>query len=152
MYIYHLSQQQFATLEPNKKSAVIFIDNPPGYTPDISEYGCGIFFNFWDYEPKSFLEKQLLKIPFADETLIKIGQNIFHKTWRPIFYSDAKKIKAFVLSLPADIDSVICVCEFGRSRSRAVAEYLAAYYGVESVGDKSFKPNQWVLSCLNLKN
>lgn len=150
MIIRHLSQQHFAALEPDSRSAVIFIDNPPGYVPDLSDYGAGICLAFWDYEPKSLFEKILLRSSLSDRALAGIGQSIFRSTWRPLFQSDAKKIVDFGLALPEQIDTLICVCEFGRSRSRAVAEFFAHYYQVESFGDKSLKANRWVSESLTM--
>lgn len=57
--------------------------------------------------------------------------------WRPPLIADARQLKRFVDQLPDDVARVVVACEFGLSRSRAVAEWLAHSTGSRAVGDHS---------------
>jgi hypothetical protein len=57
--------------------------------------------------------------------------------WRPPLSHDADAIHKFVDGLPDTIVRVLVACEFGQSRSRAVAEWMAAATAGIAIGDAS---------------
>ncbi|WP_327209930.1 hypothetical protein [Rhizobium leguminosarum] len=57
--------------------------------------------------------------------------------WRPPLSHDAEAVKGFVDDLPAYVSRVVVACEFGISRSRAVAEWIAASVGTTAIGNRA---------------
>lgn len=122
-------------------AAVIWILNP-GMTPYASRGVREIVVSFWDrsdLEPGDHLVASLFgrwpRVCCAVRRML-LGDN-GGWPWRPPLSHDAAVLRRFVEGLPDETTRVLVACEFGISRSRAVAEWIAATTGGTAVGDRS---------------
>jgi hypothetical protein len=70
--------------------------------------------------------------------------------WRPFLPADAARIRALARDLKdRPISRIYVSCEYGRSRSRAVAEWLASECGTVATGNMKGRPNRRVVRLLD---
>lgn len=148
--ITYISHAQFYSAKADDCAAVIYIDNPPAYPPKFNGYAGGLSLAFADYVPRSKLEIFVAKAKVSTTTKIWVGKQLFGSRWRPMLTNDAQSIHDFLQAMDkSQIERIVCVCEYGKSRSRAVAEYLARRLYIKATGDTSGTANPWVLDVLS---
>lgn len=136
-----MSWSECRETEVDGRTAVIWILNPE-MKPFNRRAGHELTLHFWDRSdlpPGDHVVATLLgRWPDVCCTTRRLlfGDN-GGWPWRPPLRRDADDIKAFVQGLPDDVCRVIVACEFGMSRSRAVAEWLAAKTGTVAVGNRT---------------
>lgn len=120
-----------------EKTAVILILNPDAEHPPINAER-HLILSFWDRTNLNFRERVLVRL-FGNrpDVCVRLQRILMGDNsgwpWRPPLADDARRIKEFVDSVPEDW-SFIVLCEYGRSRSRAVAEWIVARRKIEADG------------------
>lgn len=125
--------------EFGRPTAVIQILNP-GMLPFHLEARRELVLSFWDRNELSFGETILTRLFGNRPALcVRLHRLFFGNNggwpWRPPLADDARRIREFVDGIPEGWDFVV-VCEYGRSRSRAVAEWIASRRKLQVVGDR----------------
>jgi hypothetical protein len=122
-----------------EKTAVIQILNP-GMQPYQIGAHRELVLSFWDTRELTFGETILARLFGNRPQLCLKLQRMFYGDlgwpWRPPLACDAKRIKDFVDNTPAGWDFIV-TCEYGQSRSRAVAEWIAFHRKIKPVGSKT---------------
>jgi hypothetical protein len=113
--------------------------------PDMRPFNLGarqqLVLSFWDRSELQPGEAILAKLFGSRPDLCVRMHRLFLGNnggwpWRPPLADDARSIREFVDGIPQGWDFVV-TCEFGHSRSRAVAEWIAARRQIGAVGDDS---------------
>lgn len=119
------------------KTAIISIidsDAPPVGFHNRPEFLLSLAFD--DAEPESDLLNELLK-----------AYPGFRNDYRIITDQQAKEIANFAHVMHKAADLLICQCEFGQSRSAAVAAAITEYFNGDGIGifaDDRYCPNKYV--------
>lgn len=119
--------------------AAIYLLNP-GMDPPKRRSKHELVLSFWDRTELSGLDAAVAGLLGGRPALcvraraFMLGDN-GGWPWRPPLSDDARRIAAFVDSLPHEVTTFVVACEFGRSRSRAVAEWIASRRGIEAKGN-----------------
>lgn len=120
-------------------TAVIQILNP-GMQPFHLEAKRQLVLGFWDRIELTFGETILARL-FGNrpEMCVRMHRLLFGNNggwpWRPPLADDATRIRAFVDGIPEGWNFVV-TCEYGHSRSRAVAEWIASRRKIQAVGSR----------------
>ncbi len=128
-----------------EKTALVQILNP-GMIPYDIRCERQLVLSFWDRTELDFKEGAVARMFGGKPDLcVRLHRTFMGDNggwpWRPPLADDARRIREFVDAVPEGWDFVT-ICEFGRSRSRAVAEWIAGRRKIEAVGDtKKGKPN-----------
>lgn len=126
--------------ELGETTAVIQILNP-----GMSAFQIGaskqLVLSFWDRTTLTFGEALLARIFGSRPSICVKAHRVFFGNnggwpWRPPLKADAVEIRQFVDGIPAGW-SFIVTCEYGRSRSRAVAEWIAAHRKIKTAGERA---------------
>ena len=117
----------------------------------ISDYGCD--FALLKYKPYFLLQLNFDDVD-NDVLLDEAGGNPTLEQIKQIeekyhMFSDelAKRIATFYFSVSSDVDVLICQCEYGQSRSAAVAAAIMEYEnknGINIFADDKYYPNKVV--------
>ncbi len=122
--------------------ALIVLSNPGTIREATGRHRLDL--EFWDATEVDLVDRLLLAaLGHAPDRCVALRSRFRRSDWdwRPPMRADAQRIAGFVSGLPVDVGRVHVACEFGRSRSRAVAEWLGALYGTMPVGDRGGTPN-----------
>ena len=123
-----------------KTTAFVHILNP-GMEPPPRRSNFELSVAFWDRNQLDFGETFLAWL-FGGRPKIctwfydRLIDNNDGWPWRPPLTYDARRIRSFVDSVPSTYDFAVA-CEYGRRRSRAVAEWIAYHRGIVAAGDRS---------------
>jgi predicted protein tyrosine phosphatase len=133
--------------------ALIQILNP-GMTPYNIRCERQLVLSFWDRNELDLKEGIIARL-FGKRPDLCV---LLHRTllgdnggwpWRPPLTDDARRIKEFVDSIPDAWDFVV-ICELGRSRSRAVAEWISNRRKIQAVGNTAKgNPNSLLVALLS---
>jgi hypothetical protein len=135
-----MSWNESLSEEIGEKTAVVQILNP-GMAPFQLGVRRQLVLSFWDRTELSFGETILAKLFGSRPSLCVRLHRLFLGDnggwpWRPPLAADADQIRKFVNDVPEGW-SFLVTCEYGRSRSRAVAEWIALHRKIKIVGDRS---------------
>jgi len=135
-----MSWNESLSEEIGEKTAVIQILNP-GMAPFQLGVRRQLVLSFWDRIELTFGETILAKLFGGRPSLcVRLYRLFFGDNggwpWRPPLADDAEQIRKFVDEVPEGW-SFLVTCEYGRSRSRAVAEWIALHRKIKIVGDRS---------------
>ncbi len=120
-------------------TAVVQILNP-GMQPFQLGAKHQLVLSFWDRQELSFGETILARLFGSRPALCVRMHRLFFGNnggwpWRPPLADDARRIREFVDGIPSEWDFVV-ICEYGHSRSRAVAEWIASRRKLQAVGSR----------------
>ena len=135
-----------------EKTAVIQILNPDTDDPYPIKAERQLVLSFWDRTHLNFRERIIAHLFGNKPDLCVRMHRIFIGDnggwpWRPPLADDVRRIKEFVDSVPEDW-SFMVLCEFGRSRSHAVAEWIAAHRKIQADGFSYGGPNELLATML----
>jgi len=125
---------------PVPTTAVVRIHNPGREDIPADGWGGVLELRFWDVDDDSLsLAERAVAALLGrwPDLCTDLGNGLFAKggwPWRPFLAADAMAITRFVAGLPDGVTDLVVSCEFGRSRSRGVAEALAVRLGVPADG------------------
>ena len=126
-----------------ERTALVVISNPGAMPPLGGRHRLDLA--FWDAVDPDLADRMLLSAlggkPTACVRLRGTLRGDGGWPWRPPMSADAHAIRGFVAGLPRDVRSLHVACEFGKSRSRAVAEWVARERGCDASGDTSGAAN-----------
>ena len=148
--------------EIERMALEVFADN----TALISITDYGYPFAKLKYRPKFLLQTAFDDVPIADDFGEELGhepdadeKKIIEKRYHTLTEDQARQIAVFLNSVKDSADLLICQCEYGQSRSAAVAAAFREYSthdGIEIFADDRYCPNKSVfrkiLSLLRLEN
>lgn len=146
--------QAMTSRKPNKNAAAILILNPDTFEPDVP-YERVLTLRFWDHAGLDLVDHWIARLFGRNpERCVSIRNQLRRKKsawpWRPPLQADARDIRDFLNSLPAEISEIDVACEYGRSRSRAVAEWIAAKNKIEATGSREKgRPNPRLVKLLD---
>lgn len=154
------SRGEIPGLSPAPGSALIEIVNP-GWSAigESSRWGAYLGLEFWDEDD---VHLPGMKRVIADRLggnaalCLAVGRWLFGDgggwVWRPFLAADAVRVRALARQVKdRSISRIHVACEYGRSRSRAVAEWLAGECGTVATGNRKGRPNARVVRLLNEK-
>jgi hypothetical protein len=120
--------------------AGIIILNPDTFEPDL-KYENFLVLRFWDHAKLDVIDHWIARVFGRNpELCVRMRSRIRRKRsawpWRPPLIADAIAVRDFLANLPSDVKEIDVSCEYGRSRSRAVAEWIASENGIRAVGNR----------------
>lgn len=136
-------------------TAVIQILNP-GMQPFQIGARRQLVLSFWDRSELTFGETILTRIFGNRPALcVRLHRLFFGNNggwpWRPPLADDARRIQEVVDGIPDGWNFVV-TCEYGHSRSRAVAEWIASRRKMQAVGSRERGTANVLLADLLFKN
>lgn len=125
--------------ELGEKTAVIQILNP-GMSPFQIGARRELVLSFWDRTTLTFGETLIARLfGHRPDICVSLYRFFFGDNggwpWRPPLKADADAIRKFVEGIPEGWSFVV-TCEYGRSRSRAVASWIAAHRRIKTGGGR----------------
>lgn len=132
--------QAMTAKKPSSEIAGIIILNPDTFEPEL-RYENYLVLRFWDHAGLDLIDHWIARLFGRNPSLcVRIRSKIRRKRsawpWRPPLIADAIAVRDFLANLPEDITEIDVSCEYGRSRSRAVAEWIASENGIRAVGNR----------------
>lgn len=132
--------QAMTSARPEKTTAAIMILNPDTLETEL-RYKHVLILRFWDHAKLDLIDSTIARLfGHRPDLCVDIRARLRRKSawpWRPPLSADADQIVAFLASLPPEVTEVDVACEYGRSRSRAVAEWIAHESGIEATGNRT---------------
>lgn len=132
------------------ETAIIYVLNP-GMDAYPRRSRHELVLSFWDRSELPLSETILARLFGSRPDLCVSLRRLFLGDnggwpWRPPLSDDARRIRKFVNEVPSSVRRYAVACEFGRSRSRAIGEWLAATKGYQPVGDRAHGMPNVILS------
>lgn len=123
------------------ETAIIYVLNP-GMDSFHQRSKHELVLSFWDRFELPLSETILVKLFGSRPELCVSLRRLFLGDnggwpWRPPLADDARRIREFVDQVAPSVQRFVIACEFGKSRSRAIGEWLAATRGYQPVGDRA---------------
>ncbi len=120
--------------------AGIIVLNPDTFEPELP-YDNVLVLRFWDHARLDIIDRFLARIFGRRPDLCVRVRSMFRGKksawpWRPPLAADAISVREFLENLPPGIDEIDVSCEYGRSRSRAIAEWIASRNGIAAIGNR----------------
>lgn len=138
-----LGKLQARTLSPTDATIVILNADTP-FPPKQGRRRLTL--TFWDTTSLSLPERLLVALLGNNPDLCVKVRNLLARDrngwpWRPPMKGDAVQVASFVRNLPKEVNTVLVACEYGQSRSRAIAEWIGKQVKAPVTGDESKRPN-----------
>lgn len=132
--------QAMTSKRPTENTAAIMVLNPD--TPEVTlRYKHILILRFWDHARLDLIDGLLARYLGGNPALcVSIRASLRRDSgwpWRPPLAADAQAVSGFLEALPPEITELDVACEYGRSRSRAIAEWVALGNGVEAEGNRA---------------
>jgi hypothetical protein len=122
-----------------ERTAVIQILNPGMQAFDLGAKR-QLVLGFWDRHSLTFGETVIAQL-FGNrpELCVRMHRLCLGDNggwpWRPPLADDARRIREFVDAVPDEWDFLV-TCEYGHSRSRAIAEWIATRRKMQAIGSR----------------
>lgn len=129
----------------DEKTAVISITDPDNPEVEFENLPVHLLRQQFDDVSQELYEDFLGRKPGVRE------MHELDKRFRMFSYQQAKTMAEFILRLPEEVDTIICQCEFGQSRSAAVAAAILEYLnrsGITIFAASGYYPNKLVYNRL----
>lgn len=140
MQVFWHSLAALRRIGPTPEKAAILIMNP-GTAPLPYGFRRTLVLTFWDVQSVDRLDAVLIRLLGGNAERCTAWRDRLRQDgswpWRPPLPEDAEAVRRFVDSLPEEVCELHVACEYGRARSRAIAEWAAARLSCPAEGDRS---------------